>query len=574
MNYLKKHNGLILAGILLIICFLLYFTNMGSYPFIDTDETKFVSIAKEMLNNNDWVNIKLNGENLFEMPPFVFWLINSFCIMFGKISNEAVRFPISYCSIFGILALFLVLKQILTKTYSLIVSFILLTSLGFVVFARLATNDILFTVFTMVIILSTYLVIFSKNEKKTTFCWFCIYLFTAINTLCAGLLGFLLPLFAILTMHIFSGNLKEIIKPKNILPGLVIFLLLVLPWPIIMTYKYGLVFIKDNLQAYNLFNYISIKNMLITIGIFILGFSPWAFSFLWILGQKLKDTVMSVFSYFKDNSQEKLKEKWKKLSKVDKFLSLNTIVFFTALIFALLYGAKYTYLILFLIFPAACLSGHYWYEYIIKKEHDKSIFFATMIPNLIFIICSLIGIFGHNILNTWIFQGLSHLLIPLIIIFFVIPVISIFAVLLKGRIVPFTANIILMISLSFVITPTIFNFISLNSGENDLINFANIANKEKVELAAYIPSKKYSLVYYYDKPVVFHKNNDIKWLKEYINTNKQAYIVVEIKDMWDIEENKIIYTLLDTGKRYCLIKYMDPELLKKEDTEEPQIILY
>lgn len=574
MNYLKKHNELILAGILLIICFLLYFTNIDSYPFIDTDETKFVSIAKDMLNCNDWVNIKLNGANLYEMPPFIFWLINLSCIIFGKISAEAVRLPISLCSIAGIITLFLVLKRILTRTYAFIVSFILLTSLGYIIFARIATNAILFTVLTMSIILYTYMVIFSKNEKMTKIYWFIIYFLTALNTLSAGLFGFLIPFFSILTMHIFSGNLKEIIKPQNMIPGAIIFALLVLPWHIAMIYKNGLIFIKENIQAYNFLKYTNIKNILITMGLFILGFSPWAFSFIWILGKKFKDTAISVFAYFKENSQDKLKEKWKKLSKVDKFLSLNTIVFFTALIFALLYGAKYIYLILFLMFPAACLSGHYWYEYIIKKEHDKSIFFATMIPNLIFIICSLIGLFGHNALNTWIFQGLSHLLIPLIAIFFVIPVISIFAVLLKGRIIPYTANIILMISLSFVITPTIFNFISLNSGENDLINFANISNKDQVELAAYIQSKKYSLVYYYDKPVVFHKNNDINWLKEYIQNNKETYIVVEIKDMWDIEENGIIYTLLETGKRYCLIKYMPPELVEQEENLEPEIILY
>lgn len=574
MNYLRKNAGFISTFILLIVCFLLYFPNMTGYPFIDTDETKFVSIAKDMLNYSDWINVKINGENVFDVSPLFFWITNLSCIILGKISSEAVRLPISLISSAGVIVMFLSLRKILTKTYSFIISLIFATCLGTIIFSRLATNDIIFTISTTIAILFSYLTIFSKNEKSTTKYWIGTCIFSSFSILSAGLFGLFIPFFSILAMYIFSGNLKEIFRPKNVIISVVIFSILVLPWHLLMVYKHGILFIKENLQIYNFLNYLNIKNILVVLGLFVLGFSPWAFSFLWILGQKSKDIVKSVISYFKDNSQEKLKEKWKNLSKVDKFISLNTIVFFTSLIFALLYGSKYTFLILFLMFPASCISGHYWYEYIIKREHDKSIFFATMIPNLIFIVCSLLGLFGHNIINKWLFHGLNHLILPLIIIFFIIPVISIFAVILKGRIVPYASNFILMLSLSFVITPTIFNFIALNGGENDLINFARIANKDNVALTAFIPARKYSLIYYYDKPIIFHNNKDYNWLKSYLEKNPLAYVVVEIKDMWKIEENNIKYMLLDSGKRYCLIQHMSSSLQELEDTKEPEVIVY
>ena len=574
MNYLRKNAGLISTFILLIICFLLYFPNMTGYPFIDTDETKFVSIAKDMLNYSDWINIKINAENIFDIPPLFFWIINLSCIIMGKISSEAVRLPISIISSIGIILLFLSLSKILTKTYSFIISLIFATCLGTIIFSRLATNDIIFTISTMISILFAYLSIFSKNEKITTKYWIGTCIFSAFSILSAGLFGLFIPLFSILLMYIFSGNLKEILKPRNIIIGITIFTIFVLPWHLIMIYKHGVLFLKEYLQIYNFVNYLSIKNIFISISLFILGFSPWGFSFLWILGRKSQDIVKSVISYFKDNSQEKLKEKWENLCHIDKFISLNTIVFFTSLIFSVLYGAKYTFLILFLMFPASCISGHYWYEYIIKKEHDKSIFFATMIPNLILIICSFVGLFGHNVINKWLFHGLNNLILPLIIIFFIIPVISILAVILKGRIIPFASNFILMISLSFVIAPSIFNFMALNGGESDLISFARIANQDNVTLTAFIPSKKYSLIYYYDKPIIFHKNKDYNWLKSYLKENPLAYVVVEIKDMQQIEENEIKYMLLDSGKRYCLIQHMSSELQKLEDTKEPEVIIY
>ena len=577
MDYLRKNSNLISIAILFIVCFLLYFPNIGSYPFIDTDETKFVSIAKDMLNYSDWINIKINGENVFDISPLFFWITNLSCLLFGKISTEIVRLPISLISIIGILFLYISLKKLLRKTYSFIISLIMATCLGTIVFSRLATNDIIFVITTMISVLFSYLSIFSNEEEKKTKYWIGTYIFCALSILCSGLFGFFIIFFSVLAMHIFAGKLKEIFIPKNIIIGLLIFSILLLPWHLIMIYKHRIFFIKEYLYVYNFLNYFNIKNIFIVIGFFILGFSPWSFSFLWILEQKAKDILNSIFSYFKDNSEEKLREKWNNLTKIDKFISLNTIVFFTSLIFALLYGSKYTFLILFLMFPAACISGHYWYEYMIRKEHDRSIFFATMIPNVILIICSLLGLFGHNIINKWLFQGLSHLILPLVIIFFIIPVISIFSVILRSRIVPYAANIILMLSLSFVITPTIFNFIALNGGENDLISFAQIANKDNAPLTAFIPAKKYSLIYYYDKPITFHNNKDFNWLKTYLEENPYTYVVVEIKDMWDIEEKKIKYMLLDSGKRYCLIQHLASslqELQNEEENKEPEVTIY
>lgn len=573
MNYIKKHTELTLSIILLILCVLLYFINISSYPFIDTDETKFVSIAKEMLNNNNWLNITLSGENLYTESPLFYWITNISCLIFGKISTLAVRFPISVIAALGILALFFSIRSILTNTYAFIISLMFSTCLGTLIFSRLATNNLLFSYSVMAAVLLAYLSILSRKEKNTVILWIGIYTFSALATLCSGLFGIFIPLLSIVAMHIFSGDLKEIIKPKHLFPGLSIFLLIVLPWHMLMIQQHSIAFLKEYLSSYNILLYTSPKQILSVIGLFILGFSPWSFSFLWILGRKSKDILNSVLSYFKENSQDKLKEKWKKLNKIDKFLSLNTIVFFTAFFFAILYGAKYTFLILFLMFPAACISGHYWYEYIIKKQHDKSIFFATIIPNLILIICSLIILFGHNFLNTMIFQGLNHLIIPFIIIFFIIPTIAIFAVILKGQITSFTSNLILMLSLSFILTPSIFNFIAYKGGEYDLINFTKLATENKAILTSFIHSKKYSILYYYDKKVNFYSLKDINFLKKYLKEHPNEYIIVEIKDLWTIEDNKIKYMLLDAGTRYCLIQHMPYEQIK-ENSEEAEVIIY
>lgn len=573
MNYIKKNSTIFLSALLLVICFVLYFINMGEYPLIDTTETKYVSIARDMLNSNDWINLKLNGENYFENPPLLFWLINISFLIFGKISTFAARVPIFVLCSICILSLFLTISKILTKSYALIISLIMATSFGFIVFGRLATADILYTASASCTILLSYFIILNKPKIPTFVIWAVIYLFSSFSILTGGFLG-IIPLIIILAMHIFSGKLKEFFKPINLLPGLFLMCLLTLPWFIIMVNEYGNTYLNEFLNTYNIFRYFHLKNLVQVCWLIILSFLPWLFAFLWIIGTKFKDIINSVLSYFKDNSQEKLKEKWKKLNKVDKFLSLNTITFFTTLIFAILYGSKFIYLILFLTLPASCIAGHYWYEYMFRKEHAKSIFFATMIPNLLFIICSFIGLFGHNYINKLTVYGFNFLIIPLIIIFFVIPLIAIFSIILKGRIPAFVSNLILMISLSFVLTPGIFNFITINSGENDLIGFARTANIDKVKLATYTSSKKYSLVFYYDDKIDFHKNNETEWLRNYLKDNKDDYIITEIKDLWAIESANIKYMLLDSGIRYCLIKHL-PRILEEEmeQQKEPEITI-
>ena len=565
MKSIKKYTVNIYIVFLVILCVLMYCINTGNYPFIDTDETKFASIAKDMLTRSDWINIKLNGENTFDIPPFIFWIINFSCFIMGKITAQAVRMPISIITSIGVLILFLSIRNILTKTYAFVISLIFATSLGILIFSRLATNDMAFCIFTMSSILLANIILFSK--KNNNLLWSGVFLSMGLAAITGGLFGLILPLICISIIYTFSGNLKKMYNVRNILAAIVIIGLIAMPWYSFMIYKHGITFIKSNLGIYNVIKYTGIKEILNVLLIFLTGFLPWIFSFLWIMGSRFKKNINSCVSYFKENSQNKLNEKWNKLGRIEKFLSANTIIFFISLIFALLYGAKTTFLILFLIYPASCIAGIYWYDYMIKKKHDKSIFISTLIPNIVLIITSIIGLFGHNIINKMITENLNNLISSLIIIFFVIPVIGIFSVILKGRKITFISNILLMISLTFILAPSFFNFMTINGGENDLITFANKAKEEKAELTAYIPAKKYSITYYYDNKVNFHNNNDTQWLMQYLKTNPNAYVITEIKELWDIDKAKIPYMLIDSGRRYCIIQHMPYELKKENNAE-------
>ncbi len=574
MEYIKKHSKLLLSLFLLITCFFIYFINLGEYPLLDTKETMYVSIARDMLNNNNWVEPKLNGMNYYDYPPFLFWIISFSFIIFGKISTFIARIPTFIFLAAGVIFLFLTVSKILTKAYALIITLILISCFGFLVAGKLSTVSMIYTIVSMSAILNAYLLILSNSKEKQGRLWLNIYVLTSISILTGGLFG-IIPYISALIMFIFAGKQKEILKPKNIFPGFIIAFIITVPWFLVIFNKYGITYLKELMYVYDFSKYNGIKESLKILSMMFLGFMPWTFSFLWIFAAKFKDIINSVISYFKDNSQDKLHQKWIKLGKVEKFLSLNSILFGIIFIFTVFYGYKYNCLILLLMFPAACITGYYWYEYMFRKEHDKSIFFATMIPNLLFIICSLFCIFGYNFINTLTVNGFQYLIIPLIIIFFIIPLFGIFSIILKGRKAVFISNLILMMSLAYILTPSIFNFITVNTGEADLINFARKANENKIKLYTFMEGKKYSLIYYYDNRVEFHDNNDYEWLNSLLINNKNDYVITEIKELSEIEAKGIKYLLIDSGNRYCIIKHLPSSVEKQIKQEgEPQIIGY
>ncbi len=562
MDFLKKHKENIIEIVSFIfLCFFLYWLNIGNYPFIDTNETKYVSIAKEIMNNNNLMLLKINNENFFENPPFIFWLINLFCFIFGKISNTIVRIPFALITTIGIANIYFSLKKIINRNYAIIVSLIFATSVGIITFSHLAILNILYVMFNIFAFLSLYKAVLNEAPKKRNKEFIIFFVFTALNTLTTGLFGLIVPLITLLTVLLITK--EKILNTKILLFGLTLILVINIPWFLIMIKEYNGLFISSFLSEYNLMKSFGIKNIGIVLSLSLIFFFPWIITHLGIFISRLKTIFNSLFSYFGKDKNKNLNQKWQELNTIEKFNALNIIIFLISGLFALLYGKEYTYLIVFLVYPLACFSGNYWFEYINKKSNETIVYYATIIPNLIFIILTIISVFGHDTFKE--IKGI--LLTDLITILFLIPLISIFSAILKGRIQIFIANVLLMVSLTIVLIPDLFCFISDKSGENDLIAFATLANNDKTKLAAFIPSRKHSLTYYYDAKVDFNNQNDIEWLRTYLKENQFAYVITEIKTLWKIEEAKINYILLDSGKRYCLIQYLDEKYIKKEDVE-------
>ena len=79
---------------------------------------------------------------------------------------------------------------------------------------------------------------------------------------------------------------KEIFKPINMLPGLLIFFALIIPWHLLMYMEYGNKFIKEYFLLHHFARFINSVSIgrerpfLYFVPVFLLGFMPWTFVFI------------------------------------------------------------------------------------------------------------------------------------------------------------------------------------------------------------------------------------------------------------------------------------------------------
>ncbi|MEY3481240.1 MAG: hypothetical protein RIQ71_2015, partial [Verrucomicrobiota bacterium] len=117
----------------------MFFPGLGSTPLLDDDETRFASVAREMVRTGDWVVPLYNGE-LADKPPLSFWITAASFLLFGE-NAFAARFGSAVVSLLAVLVLWWLAARLYDRTTALWSGLVLLGSLLFVAEARLATTD-------------------------------------------------------------------------------------------------------------------------------------------------------------------------------------------------------------------------------------------------------------------------------------------------------------------------------------------------------------------------------------------------------------------------------------------------
>ena len=353
---------LILLGLL---SFIFLFVGMGAYPLVDVDETRYAVMSRDLLHHN-WNFLMLNGVPFIEKPPLYFW-ITAFSIKLFGFHEYAIRLPMSILATLTVFFTYYIGKKIKTPKFGFYTATIMMANVFFIMLTRVAIIDMVFTALLTWTIYFGLLTEFVKDNNKK-WCWTAFYLCMSFAFLAKGLLAIVFPC-AIIGIHrIINKSVKEIFKPQYILSGLVLFLLINLPWHLAMYKEYGFEFIWVYFILHHFERLVNAdalgktRPFLYFIPVFFVGFLPWSFHF-----------IGAIVDFFR-----------KKLFK-DKYILFFAIYFIIIFgLFSVASGKLPTY-VLPAVLPAAFLTAYFIYAKDLKwlKIPTYISIFATVVALIV-----------------------------------------------------------------------------------------------------------------------------------------------------------------------------------------------
>lgn len=501
---MKKQHIIMLYLLLAFICFYGFFHGLGTYPLLDVDETRYINMAREMFRTKDFLTLYLNGEYFFEKPPFFFWLE---CISFkltGIISELSARLPVVLLSLLPAGLLFSLCRKVKGDKFAIITTATLFTSLEYMFLTKVAILDSVLTSFVVSSVLCYFYTFYVEDKNKKYF-WILSYIFSALAVLTKGIPGLAIPMITILVSSVVFKTYKETLKYSW---GIIIFLLITLPWHLIMLKLHGSLFFDEYIIKHHILRFLGSD--------VIHRNEPWYFYILTLLWGLFPHTFVLLSKVSKSN---------------DKFLSLNFIAAISILVFFSLSGAKLITYILPIYPFLAVLIGTIWLKYINKG--DKNVNISLIILNTLLTIAVIAMMFIGLLLPAEIYTNFQR--VQIVSLMILVPFVICNWVFLKRgrRLKLFLSITILMSLLSGFVTPYVYQF-NYHFGQNDLMQYAKFARENNLTISAYLTGKKYSLLYYGNQTKInFQADENLDWLERELSREKNIVIIKnkKIKDL-------------------------------------------
>lgn len=205
---------------------------------MDDVDAAQAQIARNMLTSGDWVTPRLNGIVDFEKPPFLYWMIAASYAVFG-VNDWAARLPVAVAAVL----LCVLVSQIgawgFGRKTGIIAGVCLATSVGMFIFSRVLFHDVPLTL-SMSIAMWAALRALDLDERHPKL-WACVgWVCLAAGILIKGLIGFVLPVAAILLYLTLTRTAFQRSTWQRLCPGIGLFILfsIATPWHILAIWSH------------------------------------------------------------------------------------------------------------------------------------------------------------------------------------------------------------------------------------------------------------------------------------------------------------------------------------------------
>ena len=169
-DLITRYKNYLLAGIIFLLIYFVYFHQLGLPALLDSDETRYADMARSMLHSKDFVTLYLDDKIFWDKPPLFFWILDIFYILFSKISFVTQEFVVRIPSVIAALSVVAVLyfytKKVISNKFAIISGLILATSVEFAIFSHVSILDMLLTANIAISTFCGLMTYFVKEENK------------------------------------------------------------------------------------------------------------------------------------------------------------------------------------------------------------------------------------------------------------------------------------------------------------------------------------------------------------------------------------------------------------------------
>ncbi len=274
MNQDERRTHLVL---LLALSSLLFFFGLGSLNLTDRDEGSNAEAAREMVETGDWVSPTLNYQPRFAKPVFIYWLTGGAYALFG-VSEFTARLPSALFGVGLILLQYLFVSRFLGPTVGLFGALMLLLNLEVVAIGRMALTDSVLIFFTTLALYGFWLGLHGEGRERYGI--LLLYVGMALGTLTKGPIGIAVPLLAIVPYLTLTRRWTQFWRTCSPLAGLVLLLLLAMPWYATMVAIHGSQY-TASAQADTVGRFLSTigghgGTLFFYVPVLLFGFFPWS----------------------------------------------------------------------------------------------------------------------------------------------------------------------------------------------------------------------------------------------------------------------------------------------------------
>ena len=207
---------------------------LGEGNLTHWDEAIYAQVSKEILESGSWLTLHWEYKPWFEKPPLFIWSTAILFELFG-VSEFWARAASAFSGIGLVITTYLIGSFAYNRYVGLLAGLILLTTFPFVFGARFGTTDIMLS---LCIFLAIYA--FMRLENGSRKWWYVIWVSCAMAVMVKGAAGLIAPI--AIAVALFCD--RESIRSREFFYGLLLALVIVVPWHVVMYMNHGQDFIS------------------------------------------------------------------------------------------------------------------------------------------------------------------------------------------------------------------------------------------------------------------------------------------------------------------------------------------